>query len=730
MGFFGIIVDQSTVEQSVKGGEMNRKNKRSMKVLAMALVMISAYVMPCFSAGLLKPKDSGLSDLEIRDHKVNVTVENGYAITRVEQVFYNPSDQDMEAIYSFPVPEKAAVSGFTMWIDGKPVVGEVLEKQEARDVYEEQKANNKNAGLTEKNSYKTFEINVYPVLAGGETKIELEYMQSANIDNSIGRYVYPLEEGGVDEEALSFWTTNDKVTGSFSFDMLLRSSYPIDNLRLPAHPEAEIKQDGENWRIHIDNHMKGSARQNTDEQALTINNYEKSREGSSQEESNPVVDKSYRLDRDVVVYYRLADDLPGAVDLVAYKKQDAQRGTFMMTITPGIDLKPITEGQDWIFVLDISGSMQYKYATLAEGVTRALKQMNPNDRFRIIVFNTSAREITHSYVAATEGNVKKYIEVLNSIKPDNSTNLYAGLDLGLKRAEADRTTSIVLVTDGVANVGITKQKEFIELIKKYDIRLFTFIMGNSSNMPLLKAMTDASNGTAMCVSNDDDIIGKIMQAQSKVAFEALHGVEVKVNGVKVSDVTPEKVGSLYRGEQLIIMGHYFGSGKAEIEMKAKISGEEKIYTTDFDFPETDERNPEIERLWAYASVEHIQREIENFGETNDTKQSIIELGTEYSIVTDYTSMVVVEEEVFNQLGIDRKNKRRTEIEKNAKNNRLSNPVSRTRVDKGRPMFSGLRPTIRGGAGAVDPVSAMIFSPLLYGLVPKKTRKRIKDAFKK
>ena len=58
----------------------------------------------------------------------------------------------------------------------------------------------------------------------------------------------------------------------------------------------------------------------------------------------------------------------------------------MLVVTPGDDLKPIQEGKDWVFVLDISGSMRGKYATLVDGVQRALQKMYPQDRFRIVLF--------------------------------------------------------------------------------------------------------------------------------------------------------------------------------------------------------------------------------------------------------------------------------------------------------------------------------------------------------
>ena len=137
------------------------------------------------------------------------------------------------------------------------------------------------------------------------------------------------------------------------------------------------------------------------------------------------------------------------MDLVTYKPDAGKRGSFLLTVTPGEDLKPITEGSDWIFVLDISGSMQGKYATLAEGVHRALGKLRPNDRFRIVLFNDRSQELTHGYENATPEAVKRYSDEVARIQPDNGTNLFSGLQLGMDSLEADRTSAIVLVTDGV-----------------------------------------------------------------------------------------------------------------------------------------------------------------------------------------------------------------------------------------------------------------------------------------
>ena len=170
---------------------------------ACALIGLLAAASGAHAAGLMSPSDASLPALAIKHHQVRVVIEDGYAVTTIEQVFHNPHATDLEAVYSFPVPDQASVSEFTYWIDGQPVRGEVLPKRQARQVYQEEKAAGREAGLTEQDSHKTFEVSVWPVRAGQDVRIRLGYIQPTAIDTGIGRYVYPLEDGGVDEQKLA-----------------------------------------------------------------------------------------------------------------------------------------------------------------------------------------------------------------------------------------------------------------------------------------------------------------------------------------------------------------------------------------------------------------------------------------------------------------------------------------------------------------------------------------------
>ena len=645
------------------------------------------------AAGLLKPVNGSDSQISIKRHDVKVVINNGYAKTQVDQVFVNTGGTELEAVYQFPLPKQASLSELSLWIDGQEVIGEVLEKQRATEIYEDQKAQGKDTAIAGKDDYKTFQVSVHPVRVDKPTRVRLVYYQPLHIDLNIGRYVYPLAEGGVDDERIAFWSVDDSVRETFTFDLVLKSTQPIKDVRLPAHPQAQIEQissdaaegpgSGHLYRAHLD-----------------------SKEGA-------------RLDTDIIFYYRLDDTVPARVELVPFKMADAESGTFMLTITPGASLSRISEGVDWVFVLDRSGSMHgSKITMLADGVSRAIGKMSPNDRFRVVTFNDSAQDLTNGFVPATPEAVNDVLTRLEGIAAERGTALHEGLREGLKHHDGERTTAMVLVTDGVANIGPQKHADFIKLLDSRDIRLFTFVMGNSANRPLLETLARASGGFAMDISMSEDIYGRILQAKNKVLFAALHDVEVKFSGGKIDNLTPVHPPTLYQGQQLVMFGTYTSPGPVSIALSAKISGTEHEWTTGAVLPDADIDNPEIERLWALSAIEDIMTEINITGETEKLRGEIVDLGEKYSLVTDYTSMVVLDEQEFEGAGIERRNADRVRRERAAQQQRQTTPVKSYRVDNTPDggMFKGSQsPGV--GSGPVGPWFLMVV--LIAGLIVRR-----------
>ena len=130
--------------------------------------------------------------LTVKYHRVSISINNRIAKTTIDQVFKNSLDLDLEGTYLFPLPESSTISDFVLYMNGKKISGEILEKDEARKIYEDIVRRMKDPGLLEYVGRNMFKARIYPIPAHGETKIQLEYIQTIEYDNGIYRYVYPL----------------------------------------------------------------------------------------------------------------------------------------------------------------------------------------------------------------------------------------------------------------------------------------------------------------------------------------------------------------------------------------------------------------------------------------------------------------------------------------------------------------------------------------------------------
>ena len=87
-----------------------------------------------------------------------------------------------------------------------------------------------------------------------------------------------------------------------------------------------------------------------------------------------------------------------------------------------------------------------------------------------------------------------------------------------------------------------------------------------------------------------------------------------------------------------------------------------------------------------------------FGADDDAEQAIVDVALEYGLVTDYTSMIIVREEVFAAQGIDRRNRDRVAAERQARAQRANQAPQNRRVDQHQPMYTKPRPSTGGGGG--------------------------------
>ncbi|MFQ5807176.1 MAG: VIT domain-containing protein, partial [Phycisphaerae bacterium] len=117
------------------------------------------------------------------------------ARTTVRQVFYNPLDKKIEAVYVFPLPQDAAVDDMVMIVGDRRIVGQIKERGEAREIYEAAKAAGHVASLLDQERPNIFTQSVANIEPGVQVEIEISYVETLKYEDGVFEWVFPMVVG-------------------------------------------------------------------------------------------------------------------------------------------------------------------------------------------------------------------------------------------------------------------------------------------------------------------------------------------------------------------------------------------------------------------------------------------------------------------------------------------------------------------------------------------------------
>ena len=604
---------------------MKTLQRKCLALLTAAVSCLSLLQPPNAHAAGLLVADGGFGGvLEIKEHDVNVTINNGIAVTKVTQIFHNTESRQLEALYSFPVPKGASVANFSMWINGKEMVGEVLEKKRAREIYDSYKQKRQDPGLLEQVDFKTFEMRIFPIAPNADQKVEITYYQELDFDHDSATYVYPLATS-------TKGNADSRVNGRFAFSLEAKSAIPITEMKSFSHEDSFV------IARHDDSYYQASLEM---------------KEGS--------------LARDIVLAFNLSRPQTG-LDLIT-SKLDGEPGFFCLTLTAGEDLAKRDEGMDYVFVLDISGSMANdgKLLLSKDSVAAFINELGEKDRFEVMTFNVQPNMGFNKLRPADPSARESAAQFLAQQQARGGTVLAPAVTTAYKYGEADRPLNVIILSDGLTDQG--ERQTLLKLIqgKPRNARVFCIGVGNEVNKPLLEQLAQDSGGLASFISQGDNFERQAKAFRRKLTRPTVTDLKFDFGGLKITDVEPKVLPNLYHGSPIRVYGRYAEGGTAKISVRGSVNGVEFKQGTELNFPKQDATNPEIDRMWAWHKIDGLLKEADRTGSRQSVADEVIKLGEGYSIVTEYTSFLVLENDTeFKRWNIARKNALRNDRDRKA-----------------------------------------------------------------
>lgn len=549
------------------------------------------------------PEPFPISQLAITYHHVEVEIRDQVAVTHVDQIFRNDNDWTVEGTYIFPIPQDATVNDFTLWIDGEPVQGKVLSREEARRTYEEIVRTMRDPALLEYIDRGAVQASIFPIPAGGERRIELEYSQVLQADNGLFHYRYPLNT-----EKFSTVPLEDVAV-----TVRIDSPVPIKAVYSPSHP-VDISRSGER---------------------VAQIGYE---------------DAFVTPDTDFDLYYSVSADEIG-LNLLTYRdpEGDDPDGFFLLMAAPSIEhARGEIVAKDVIFVLDRSGSMDGEKFRQAQSALRyVLEHLNPDDRFNIISFSTS----TSVYAAELQGvdRIEDALGWVDALSAVGSTDINRALLEALNIASRTRPTILIFLTDGLPTEGVTDSDAILENARQSmrdNVRLFPFGVGYDVDTFLLDSLAIENRGTTSYVTPGQAIDEVVSGFFEKVSLPVLTDIQLDFGDTVVFDVYPDPLPDLFAGGQLILVGRYRSSGVETVELKGEVDGQEQAFRYSEQRFRSTGGEEFLPRLWATRKIGALLNQVRLQGPDEETVDQIVRLSIRYGIVTPYTSYLVTEPMAF------------------------------------------------------------------------------------
>lgn len=552
--------------------------------------------------------------LTVGFHRVSVDIRDQIARTTIEQSFDNHTKNRLEGTFYFPLPQDASISGFGMWIGDELVEADVVEKQRAREIYEQILREKRDPGLLEWTGGNIFKARVFPIEAHSEKRIRIVYTQVLPLRANQYRYSY-----GLRSELLQKTPVRE-----LAIRVNVHSTLPLRSVKCGTH----------------------STRDQVAEHSAEV-------EFSAQE---------YTPDRDFEVVCEV-DAAQSDVVVIPHRRGDD--GYFMVQLTPPgrqgnwqRDLLPDGQPLDLLLVCDTSASMDsQKRQQQAEFVRSVLTSLGPEDQFNLAACDVDCHWLFDESQASDQASVAKALDWLDARVSLGWTDLDAMAGSLLQRA--GKQTHAIYVGDAMVSAHGADPVGFANRLQRLtgDGEHGTFHavgVGSSFESVVLKSIARVGGGSVRQIGGERTPPEIAFELLNEIAQPGIRDLRVEIRGIQVAAIYPDQLPNLAAGTQHILIGRYLPEGEqqsGEIVIRGTRNGEPVQYSSRIELENAETGNSFIPRLWARAHLDHLLAQ----GNSPLIQDEIIALSERFHIITPYTSLLVLEtDEDRERFGVKRR----------------------------------------------------------------------------
>ncbi|MGE0005295.1 MAG: marine proteobacterial sortase target protein [Parvibaculaceae bacterium] len=592
------------------------------------------------SAGLVSPSQMGTGALLLASNEpgkyveaprvatdFDITVTGPLARTRLTQQFRNPTDGWIEGTYVFPLPENAAVDTLKMVIGERIIVGDIKERREARQIYEEAKAEGRKTALLDQERANIFTNQIANIGPRETIVIQIEYQETIRQSGGLFSLRMPTvvapryapDPEVVTAENAGFYTVKDSVPDRDRITPPVldpRKSAPVDPLTLTVHldPGFALGEVQSSFHDVMAEALANGARR------ITL--------------SGPEF-----ADRDFELTWR---PVPGAEPQIGIFSETVNGSDYVLAyVTPPMPAAAETRlPRDVVFVIDNSGSMGGPSMSQAKAsLIYALDRLDPMDRFNVIRFDDTMDVLFPDTVMASRDNVLAAKNFVGRLEASGGTEMIPPLRAALRDARPDERSTlrqVVFVTDG----AIANEQEMFEVLStmRGRSRVFMVGIGSAPNSFLMTRAAELGRGAFAMIGEGGQVEERMRELFAKLEKPAITDLRAELDEA-TAETTPAILPDVYQGEPAMVLMK-MPERKGALTFSATAAGRPWSEAVPLDGAD---KGPGIARLWARRKIAdaEVARTMGSIT-PQEADRRILALALEHHLVSRVSSLVAVD----------------------------------------------------------------------------------------
>lgn len=554
--------------------------------------------------------------------------------TKLSQTFKNTSDQWVEGVYVFPLPENAAVDRLRIVVGGRFIQGQIKEKKQAKKIYETAKAHGKKASLVEQLRPNMFSASVANIGPHESVAIQIEYQDKSDIKHGVASLTFPMTVAprfSPPSEIIKLATADGKSLPVVLDPVLDRhlispplmnpKDEPTEYLRLPVSLNIELDAGFDVASIDSPYHEISVNRIDADSANITLTNGE------------------VPANRDFQLKWKAQRS--AEPQRAVFKETIGETSYLMTMVSPPLPEAPIllkSHAREMLFIIDTSGSMG---GTSIAQARRALKlgldRLSPEDSFNITRFSGDYSKFSDAPLAATEENIERALRYVDRLKANGGTMMRPALSNSFKtKPDGERLRQIVFITDG----AIGNETELFALIqdKLGDARMFPVGIGSAPNRFFMSRAAKFGRGTMVMIGKIDEVETQMTELFAALENPVLTNLQLSLKNK--GEAYPARLPDLYDGEPVVSIVKL---ASRDMPKSLTITGEysDTPYKGRMDLTSAIPAKG-LSVLWARQKIADLEERRFDRRSAADIDAKILKTALDHHLVSRLTSLVAVD----------------------------------------------------------------------------------------